>query len=136
MVGYGDCCPLVISKSITFSKDTRHLGTQGSKTYKRALCYLREQYGAFIMCRTGQCRVSLFTVSLSNGTIFNPPLSLVDSESPAIITMYGSEINGSIFGKGHTQNAQERGYALRERLLFLLTTTACPNEKACSQCCW
>ena len=48
---------------------------------------------------------------------------------PATITMYGSEINGSIFSKAYTQNAQESESVLRERMVLLLTTTVCPREK-------
>ena len=55
----GDCgCPLVVSRSIMF-KITRHLDTHGSKNYERVLGYLWEQQGVFVMCRTGQCHVSL-----------------------------------------------------------------------------
>ena len=74
-------------------------------------------------------------VSLSNGTISNLLLSCA-LRIIQIINMYSSEINGSIFRKGHTQNAQESESVLRERMLFLLTTTACPREKSRSQCCW
>ena len=131
--------PSVVSRSITFSKDTRHLGTHMAQRLTRELCVIFESCRVSSSC-AGQdsvMSVSLLWVCrmvryLTTPTSPHPSLSLSLSrglEQPAIITMYGSEVCSTIFGKAHTQNAQESESVLRERMVLLLTTTACPCEK-------
>ena len=143
MVGMMIVVPSLFRKQSRFP---RTLGIWAHKVQRltRELCVTFESNSVSSSCEgwTVSCRSHWLRVCRMVRYITSFSLSLSLSLScglrqPATITMYGSEINDSIFCKAHTQNAQERGYVLRERLLLLLTTTACPCEKkACSQCCW